>query len=77
MDGSRMTQAELAAVQAHLRRLFANQRIALVAPSRRNASIELRIGEEFVGTVHRDEEDGDVSYSVQIVVLAEDLAQMN
>ena len=73
-----MTQAELAAVQAHLRRLFANQRIALVAPSRRNASIEeTRIDEEFVGTVHRDEEDGDVSYSVQIVVLAEDLAQMN
>ena len=34
-------------------------------------------GEEFVGTVHRDEEDGDVSYSIQIVVLAEDLAQMN
>ena len=72
-----MTQAELAAVQAHLRKLFANQRIALVAPSRRNASVEMRIGEEFVGTVHRDEEDGDVSYSVQIVVLAEDLAQMN
>jgi hypothetical protein len=37
----------------------------------------MRIGEEFVGTVHRDEEDGDVSYSIQIVVLAEDLAQMN
>ncbi|HYI82943.1 MAG TPA: DUF3126 family protein [Acetobacteraceae bacterium] len=48
-----------------------------MAPSRRNASIEMRIDEEFVGTVHRDEEDGDVSYSVQIVVLAEDLAQMN
>ena len=72
-----MTQAELAAVQAHLRRQFDNQRITLVAPSRRNASIEIRIGEEFVGTVHRDEEDGDVSYAVQIVVLAEDLAQMN
>ena len=72
-----MTQAELAAVQAHLRRLFANQRITLLAPPRRNASVELRVGEEFVGTVHRDEEDGDVSYSIQIVVLAEDLAQMN
>ena len=72
-----MTQAELAAVQAHLRRLFANQRITLLAPQRRNASVEMRVGEEFVGTVHRDEEDGDVSYSIQIVVLAEGLAQMN
>ena len=72
-----MTQAELAAVQAHLRRLFANQRITLLAPQRRNASVEMRVGEEFVGTVHRDEEDGDVSYSISIVVLAEDLSQMN
>jgi len=28
---------------------------------------------EFIGTIHRDAEDGDVSYAVQIVVLAEDL----
>ena len=48
-----------------------------MAPTRRNASVEMRIGEEFVGTVHKDEEDGDVSYSISIVVLAEDLAQMN
>jgi hypothetical protein len=68
-----MTQAELAAVQAHLRRLFANQRITLLAPPRRNASVEMRVGEEFVGTVHRDEEDGDVSYSLMITILAEDL----
>lgn len=72
-----MTQAELAAVQAHLRKLFGNPKIALVAPGRKNASIEMRIGEEFVGTVHRDAEDGDVSYSIQMVVLAEDLAQLN
>ncbi len=72
-----MGQAEIAAVQAHLRRLFGSQRIALVAPQRRGGSVEVRVGEEFVGTVHRDEEDGDVSYSIQIVVLAEDLAQMN
>ena len=72
-----MTQAELAAVQAHLRKLFANPRMGLVAPARKNASIEVRIGEEFIGTVHRDAEDGDVSYSISIVVLAEDLAQIN
>jgi hypothetical protein len=35
--------------------------------------VELKIGNEFIGTVHRDAEDGDVSYAVQIVVLAEDL----
>jgi Protein of unknown function (DUF3126) len=72
-----MTPAELAAVQAHLRRLLGNDRIALSTPKRKNASVELFVGTEFVGTVHRDAEDGEVSYSVQIVVLAEDLSQLN
>ncbi len=72
-----MNPAELAAVQAHLRRLLGNERITLSTPKRKNASVELFVGNEFVGTVHRDAEDGEVSYSVQIVVLAEDLSQLN
>ncbi len=72
-----MNPAELAAVQAHLRRLLGNDRITLSTPKRKNASVELFVGNEFVGTVHRDAEDGEVSYSVQIVVLAEDLSQLN
>jgi hypothetical protein len=72
-----MTPAELAAVQTHLRRLLGNDRIKLTTPQRRNASVEMFVGSEFVGTVHRDAEDGEVSYSVQIAILAEDLAQIN
>lgn len=68
-----MTQAEAAAVQAHLRRLLGNTKIVVAKPDRKNASVELRVGEEFIGTVHRDEEDGEVSYDVRIVVLTEDL----
>ena len=72
-----MTPAELAAVQAHLRRLLGNEKIKLSVPARKNASVELFVGTEFVGTVHRDTEDGEVSYAIQIVVLAEDLSQLN
>jgi hypothetical protein len=72
-----MTPAELAAVQAHLRRLLGNDKIKLSTPQRKNASVELFVGGEFVGTVHRDTEDGEVSYAIQIVVLAEDLSQIN
>ncbi|NOG70343.1 DUF3126 family protein [Roseicella sp. DB1501] len=72
-----MNPAELAAVQAHLRRLLGNERITLSTPKRKNASVELFVGSEFVGTVHRDTEDGEVSYAVQIVVLSEDLSQIN
>jgi hypothetical protein len=45
----------------------------VTAPDRPKGSVELKIGNEFIGTIHRDAEDGDVSYAVQIVVLAEDL----
>ncbi|MFT8243883.1 DUF3126 family protein [Roseomonas sp. BN140053] len=72
-----MTQGEIAQVQAHLRKQFGNPRIVVAAPKQRGGSIELRIGDEFIGTVHRDSEDGEVSYAIQIVVLGEDLAQIN
>jgi hypothetical protein len=72
-----MTPEERAAVQAHLRRLFGNNRIAVTASPRKGGSVELKVGDEFIGTIHRDAEDGDVSYAVQIVVLAEDLERPN
>ena len=68
-----MTPAEATALQTHLRQLFGNTKIVVAKPERKNASVELRIGEEFIGTIHRDEEDGEVSYDVRIVVLSEDL----
>jgi len=33
----------------------------------------VRIGDEFIGTLHRDEEDGEVSFSLQMAILEEDL----
>lgn len=71
-----MKQAELAAVQAHLRRLFANERIVVEASRHRGGSAEVKVGGEFIGTLHKDEEDGEVSYAVQIAILAEDLTQV-
>jgi len=35
---------------------------------------EFFVGQEFVGVVHRDDEDGEVSYALQISILEEDLA---
>lgn len=33
----------------------------------------MRVGDEFVGVVHRDEDEGEVSYSLNLVILEEDL----
>jgi hypothetical protein len=68
-----MTPNDIARVQDYLRRSFGNERINIVAPARHNAPVEVRIGEEFIGVLHRDEEDGEVSYALHITILEIDL----
>jgi hypothetical protein len=64
---------DIARVQAYLRKLFENDRIHVDAPKKSRATVEIRIGDEFVGTLHRDEEDGEISFSLNLVILDEDL----
>lgn len=68
-----MKPSEIARVQAYLRRLLATDRISLLAPARPGLSVEVSVQDEVIGTVHRDDEEGEVSYSVMLTVLDEDL----
>jgi hypothetical protein len=68
-----MTPTDIARVQTYLRRLLGSERIKLVPPARKGMSVELAVDEEVIGTIHRDDEEGEVSYAVHITVLEEDL----
>ncbi|HEY4135905.1 MAG TPA: DUF3126 family protein [Alphaproteobacteria bacterium] len=68
-----MTPNEIARVQDYLRKLFTNERIKIVPPTKRGAPVEVMIADEFIGVLHRDDEDGEVSYALQISILEEDL----
>ncbi|NKE43543.1 DUF3126 family protein [Roseomonas frigidaquae] len=68
-----MKPSDIARVQAYLRRLLATDRITLLAPARPGLSVEVSVQDEVIGTVHRDDEEGEVSYSVMLTVLEEDL----
>lgn len=68
-----MDQSELARVQAYLRRTFGTERIRLSAAGRTDGSAEMSLGDEFVAVIFRDDEDGDVSYCVNMQILEEDL----
>jgi hypothetical protein len=68
-----MQPSDIARVQAYLRKTFGNDRIALDPPKTRAGSVEVRVGDEFLGTLHRDVEDGEVSFSLHIMILEEDL----
>lgn len=68
-----MTPNEIARVQDYLRKTFANPRIAVTPPMKRGAPVEVKIGDEFIGVLHRDEDEGEVSYALHISILEEDL----
>ncbi len=68
-----MTPNEIARVQEYLRRAFSNERIIIDQPSRPNAPVEVRIAEEFIGVLYRDEEEREVSYTLNVSILEEDL----
>ena len=68
-----MTPLEVDRLQTYLRKLFGTDRIAIVSPKRRGLSIELVVNEETIGTVHKDVDDGETSYSIHLTVLEEDL----
>ena len=68
-----MTPNEIARVQEYLRKTFSNPRIAVTPPMKRGAPVEVKIADEFIGVLHRDEDEGEVSYALHISILEEDL----
>jgi hypothetical protein len=68
-----MQLSEIARVQQYLRAAFDNNRFIVQPPKKDGQPVEVYIGENFVGVLHRDEDEGEVSYSLQVAILEEDL----
>ncbi len=67
------TEIEIARIQQYLRQLFGNTTIAVDLPSRPRGPVEVRVGEEFVGVLHKDFDEGEISFDLHISILEEDL----
>lgn len=68
-----MTSEEIAKMQDYLRRTFDNNRIFVDKPIQPGAPIEVRVGQEFIGVLYRDEDEGEVSYILNMSILEDDL----
>jgi Protein of unknown function (DUF3126) len=66
-------KTELAKLERFLRRTFANHSIAVKARPKKNDSAEVYIGEEYIGILHVDDEDGDRSFNFTMAILDVDL----
>ena len=67
-----MEDTDIQRIEAHLRRTFGNDRIALKKRPKQKDSCEVYVGEEFVGVLFQDE-DEDGSFMFEMAILAEDL----
>ena len=65
----------MAKVERYLRRTFANHSIRVVARPKKADSAEVYIGEEFVGVLFVDDEDGDRSFNFTMAILDTDLEE--
>jgi hypothetical protein len=64
---------ELQKVERYFRRTFNNANMRVVARPKKKDSAEVYVGEEFIGILFLDDEDGDRSYSFTMSILDTDL----
>ena len=70
-----MDKTELAKLQNFMRRTLQSPKLEVRTRPRKDDSAEVYVGDEFVGVLFRDEEDGDLSYNFSMAILEFDLEE--
>jgi hypothetical protein len=68
-----VTESEVQKLQTYLREKFGNDNFRLVDRIKSEDSLEVYLAEEFIGTLYRDDEEGEVSYDFNMAILEMDL----
>ena len=68
-----MKPEEIRKLEAYFKRTFQNPTLQVRARPQKKDSCELYVGEEFLGIIFRDDEEGDLSYNFSMAILDIDL----
>ena len=68
-----MDPQEMVRVQAYMRKVFGTKTLSVRARPKIKDSAEVYVGEDFVGTLTVDNEDGELCYQFQMAILELDL----
>lgn len=68
-----MTPQEIGRLQTYLRDKFNVPQIRIKPRPGTDDSVEVYIGEEFIATIYRDEDEGEISYAFTMTILEMDL----
>ena len=68
-----MTRSDMERVQTYLRRLLGSDRIRVVPPAKPGLTVEVAVDDEVDRHAVQDREEGELSYSVHLTILEDDL----
>ncbi len=68
-----MRSEEISKLEAYFKKTFGNNSLQVRGRPRKDDSAELYKGDEFLGVLYRDDEDGDLSYNFSMAILDIDL----
>lgn len=68
-----MNPEEIKKLDAYFKRVFQNQTLSVRGRPRKDDSCELYRGDEFLGIIYRDEDEGELSYNFSMAILDIDL----
>ncbi len=71
-----MDVQEIRKVESYLRRLFGNTRLRLVPRPKKKDSADVMLGEESIGALTVDDEDGERSYNFEMQIAAADVQEL-
>jgi hypothetical protein len=72
-----MNKEEISKLQKFLQQKFGNASLEVRARPRKDDSCEVYIGEEFMGVIYLDDEDGERDFNFQMAILEIDLEEMD
>jgi len=70
-----LTRSEIWRLEKYLRNLFRLDTISIVERPKQADSVEVQVAGEFIGVIFKDEEDGEVSYALNMAILEMDLPE--
>lgn len=69
-----MTKEEIIKLERYLQRVFRLPDLEVRQRPKKDDSAEVYIGDEFIGVLFRDEDEGELAYQFQMAILDFDLA---
>jgi hypothetical protein len=66
---------EIVRVQNYLRKVFGTKTLSVRARAKKDDSAEVFVGDEFIGILFREEEEGELAYQFQMAILELDLEE--